>query len=143
MTLYSKAKTEFSSVFRDRPNILGSIMEVVENIFGNMEEPVTRDYETPEELMKAMSECFGLKIKRIKKNKISALQRAATQYFCYQCKLMFNKKCTMTEVGKTIGCDYHHTSVLHSIQTCIDRLETREAVMVLLHEKWVVFNSEK
>lgn len=144
MTLYSHARNEFSTVFRDRPNILGSIMEVVDNVFGNITEPVTKKYETPQALLNAMSKAFGIKMTREKgQSERPRLQATAIQYFCYQCKLLFKRKYSLDEIGDIIGGGYHHTSVLHSIETCKDRLETRDSVMVDLHEKWIKYNSGK
>ena len=138
ISVTERLKKGFEEKFNDRPHILGDILDVMDDVFNGDIHPVAR-YETPNDLLKNMSMAFEMPISKIIDRKRKRLQVSARQYFCYQCKLIFGTKYTLSQIGEVLG-GYDHSSVIHCIQQCRDRLEIKDEATMNLHNIWINYN---
>ena len=140
--LYNSLEIEFSRRFNSMPGLLGDIMGVCrEVVFKGIGENLMVKYETPYSLFLGICQALDVRpdvivIKDRLREKV-----AIRQFYCYTAKQVYETRFSLTEIGEVIG-GKDHTTVIHCVNTCKDRLETNDLLMASISNKWKIFNQQ-
>lgn len=138
---YIRLTETFQHLFKDRPNLLKEINNVLRDEFVGKKDSIYM-YSSFEELFDSV--CF---VTQMPKEKIIAKNRSIEvvsirQFITFKCKEIFGSRYSLKEIGKRLG-NRDHTTMIHSIESYKNRIESKDGLMLSILQIWNRYTENK
>jgi|ERR1700733_53041 len=138
---YIRLTEKFQELFKDRPNLLQEINNVlVEEFIGKVE--YMYRYKNFDELFKSVCD-----VTQLSKEKILAKNRATEvvairQFISYKAKEIFGSRYSLKEIGTKLK-QRDHTSIVYNIKTYKKRIDDKDGLMLSILQIWNRYTENK
>lgn len=139
--VYQELNEKFEIMFNDRPNVLHDIKSVLREQFLGRNDVMFR-YKDMDDVIESICNITDLRpIDLFSKSRKRHILEAR-QFAIFKIKEIFGTRYTLKEIGKKSG-GRDHTTIIHAIQSCRNKLFSKDEYLTDILDRWEVFTRIK
>lgn len=134
---FTRLNKKFEELFKDRPNLLQDINEVLKDVFS-----YRYKYNNIDEVIESFCIVTGFTKQKLLSGTRKREILEPRQLLIYKIKEIFGTRYTLKQISTAIG-GRDHATIIHSIQSCRDKIHTKDEFTMDILIQWELYTENK